>query len=413
MRTEIFSSGMRASRDVKIAVARGSQTLYAMDDTSLDVFYIVETDTQETLQRQDKSVYRLLDGLFLASTPGTAAGLQNLVKKWPSDNISAIGWWLQDLQADDDTDEPLRFLDVSATKDLSHFVIFVLGYYYAVLKPLLNTTQLAQQEAIGSWGWDDIQVLRVLRRFKLSADSDNEGRFARHEVLRLLGYMFTGASWTDQLRYIPEQSVGVLGKLTLVTGSLMGEADCPEKIEKFWLLDIDPTCIPSTQNGFVLSGRQSKCTSVETQASVAALDLSSDAPPAGDFTSHIEPDWDHDVQRVLVAYRQDGRIVHRLSPFDSDIAVLKSWIEPSEVIAMELPRAVPVKLDEFIGGFTAKRASRNNVDPGDEAPLVVLTRSMTKARTCITGMYGANVAVLCSNSLTKAAAHHSPEVIIA
>jgi hypothetical protein len=196
MRRDIFSSGMRAGSNTKLVVVpRKTQTLYAMNDKSLDVYYVVESNTQETLQRLDKNVYRLLDGLFLESTPETASSLQNLVRRWPSDNISAIGWWLKDVRPDDDTEVARRFLDLSATKDLSHLIIFVLGYYYAVLKPLLNTTQLVRPEAIGSWGCDDIQVLTVLRRFKLSADADNEGRFARHEVLRLLGYMFAGASW--------------------------------------------------------------------------------------------------------------------------------------------------------------------------------------------------------------------------
>ncbi|KAE8449385.1 hypothetical protein EG329_008286 [Mollisiaceae sp. DMI_Dod_QoI] len=184
-RRDIFTSGMRASDGVKLVVALKSQALYAMDEDLLDVYYIVKKDSNADLPRMEKDVYRLLDVFFLASTPGTAAGLRKLVESWPSDSISKIGWWLQDLHADRDTDDELNSLDTATTRDLTDLIVFVLGYYYALLKPLLITTELSEQEAIGSWGYNDIQVLRVLRQFKLSADADYEGRFSRHAVLRL------------------------------------------------------------------------------------------------------------------------------------------------------------------------------------------------------------------------------------
>jgi hypothetical protein len=293
---------------------------------------------------------------------------------------------------------------------LTGLIVFVLGYYYALLKPLLITTELSEQEAIGSWGYNDIQVLRVLRQFKLSADTDYEGRYSRHAVLRLLAYMFAGAHFRDQLRAIPERAIGVLGKLVIVTGSLMGQADCPEKVEKFWLLDIDQTCIPSNSRGIVISGNQVRCPQVPPRDEPSPIDLSTIAQLVPDFTLHIEPDWDYDVQRVLVGYRHEGRIVHRVSPIDSDIAVIKSWVEVSDSAIKVLERAIPVSLDEFHGGFVVKKPVDN---PQQEIPLVSMTYSLAKARTCITAMYGGNVGALSSNDLAKAAADHAPVIIIA
>jgi hypothetical protein len=78
-RRDIFSSGMRASQGVRLVAALKSQTLYAMDEDLLDVYYIVEKEASAELPRMELDVYRLLDVFCLASTPGTAAGLRKLV----------------------------------------------------------------------------------------------------------------------------------------------------------------------------------------------------------------------------------------------------------------------------------------------------------------------------------------------
>jgi hypothetical protein len=113
-RRDIFSSGMRASQGIRLVVALKSQTLYGMDEDLPDAYYIVEKEANAELPRMELDVCRLLDVFSLASTPGTAAGLRKLVESWLSESISKIGWWLQDLHVDLDTDEELNRLDVKA-----------------------------------------------------------------------------------------------------------------------------------------------------------------------------------------------------------------------------------------------------------------------------------------------------------
>lgn len=402
-RRDIFLKGMQASEDVNLVVARGSDTLYTREDTFLDVFYVVRKNNTASLPRQDRNSYRILKNFFLAPTPGTVDGLNYLVRGWSSANLGILGQWLMDLDPDKDTDEPLRHLEKDVQKHVSELIIFLLGYYYGILMPLINTSQLSHHAAIGSWGWNDMHALRVFRAFNISADIDYDGRFARKDVLKLLGYLFAGADWADQLRYLPNQAVGLVGKLTIVTSSLMGEADSPEKVEKFWLLDIDPSCIPCAQNGVILSGRQEQCASTEPIHSPMEVDVSDTPKPVlKDFTSHIEPDWDHDSQKVLVAYRHDGRIVHRISPFESDLRTLHSWTEPAETTMFKHPRAYPVSLSEFLGGYIVKdqpdwHSGSPRVEQG-----VVLCHFMPKARTCINAMYP-GTAKLCSNNISKTA----------
>jgi len=55
-RRDIFTSWMRASHGVKLVVALKSQTLYAMDEDLLDVYYIVEKNSKADLPRMEKDV---------------------------------------------------------------------------------------------------------------------------------------------------------------------------------------------------------------------------------------------------------------------------------------------------------------------------------------------------------------------
>lgn len=413
VRRNIFGSGSRASNGVKLAIALKSQTLYVMDEDLLDVYYIVKKDSNTEIPRMEKDVFRLLDIFSLASTPATASGLRRLVQTWSKDSISQIGWWLQDLHIDTDAGDELTKLDATTVLCLSDLCIFVLGYYYELLKPLLITSELSEQEGIGSWGYNDIQILRVLRQFKLSADSDNEGRFSRHAILRLLAYMFAGAHFRDQLKHLPERAVGVLGKLAIVTGSMMGQADNPEKVEKFWLLDIDQSCIPSNPQGVIMSGKQSRCLQSAPRAEPTTIDFMRSIQHDCDFTSHNEPDWDYDVQKVLVGYRHEGRIVHRVSPIDSDIVVITSWVEKDSSPVQPLKNVIFVSLKEFHGGFVAKKPENS---PHLGVQLIAMTKCLPKARTCVTAIYGANVGALSSGNLSVAAddrGRHAPVVVIA
>ena len=92
-------------------------------------------------------------------------------------------------------------------------------------------------------------------------------------------------------------------------------------------MDIDPTCIPSTSRGIVTSSqRQDRVgPSVIDSSGIETCDmnnldrngLTSRVP----LTSHIEPDWDHDIQMTTVVFRYLGRFVRRVNPIDCEYAI--------------------------------------------------------------------------------------------
>ncbi|KAH0537557.1 hypothetical protein FGG08_005656 [Glutinoglossum americanum] len=401
-----FTNGVNAAAGVKLAVAGQSQTHYSLDEESLDVYYLVQAD--KSTDRIEPAILHILEMFLLASTSRAAKLLFELGIQWPSKARTDLGWWLGELQMNSEREDEIGHFDRATRKCMAELQAFLLGYYYAILMPLIDTSELSLKEAYGSWGWNDIQVFKAIKWMKLGEDKDNN-RYPRYQVMKLAGYLFAGVDYKEQLKPMKERSVGILGKLMLVTAGLMGGADTPEKVGKFYLLDVDPSCIPSDLRGIVLCGLQRSCSTVEPASQAKPLQIVSATTP--DFTSTVEPDWDYDVQKVLVAYRNHGRIVHRISPVDGDIAVLRSWVEPvhvQECVPFVLESAIPVALEEFYGDQVVAERKLTSAEIPEALrtakfpPLVTLTRSLPKARVCILAMYGPGVSTLCSDSIAEA-----------
>ncbi|MCJ1438256.1 hypothetical protein MMC27_007644 [Xylographa pallens] len=421
----IFTYGGRAAEGVRLVVS-GEQ--YFLDEEEIDVCYVAEQPAKLLQKRAGEEDTSILNEYLLVPTLRAAQFIAKFNRNWPSTSRQEIGHWLGDVNMSKNTEEEIAHFTPTTRKCLAELQVFLLGYWYTILQPLVDTSQLPVQEAYGSWGWNDIQVVKAIRRLTLAKDTEHH-RFPRFEVIRLIGYLFAGAEYDDQLLPLKIRSVGVLGKLALVTAGLMGGADTPEKVGMFFLLDVDASCIPSNSRGIILCGLRKLCPKATTQSIPQAISQSLAESPSGDddFSSHIEPDWGYDTQRVLVAYRDRGRIVHRVSPIDGDLAVLTSWVKPVRLVQEGEPRdqpfatAIRARLEEYHGGVQIRDRDLTAAEFGAHAEgsseaelrIVVLTNSLTKARACIVSMYGAGVAALCSNSFAKAAEDTAMAAIIA
>ncbi|MCJ1287592.1 hypothetical protein MMC26_006944 [Xylographa opegraphella] len=417
----IFTYGARAAEGVDLVV---SGDRYSLDEEEIDVCYITKQSAKSLEKRAGEEDISILNSFLLLPTLRAAQYVTKLTRNWPSRSRHEIGFWLEEVNMSKSTDEEISHFGTGTRKCLAELQVFLLGYWYTVLQPLVNTSQLPDQEAYGSWGWNDIQVAKACRRLTMAKDPDNH-RFPRFEIIRLIGYLFAGAEYDEQLLPLKNRSVGVLGKLALVTAGLMGGADTPDKVGMFFLLDIDASCIPSNSRGIILSGLRKLCPKVTTQSIPQTISQSLAESPSGDedFSSHIEPDWGYDTQRVLVAYRDRGRIVHRVSPIDGDLAVLTSWVEPVRPVKEVKPAdklfaaVIRARLEEYHGGVQIRHRDLTEAEiasPSEpEIGIVILTNSLPKARACIVSMYGAGVAALCSNSFAKAAEDTTSAAIIA
>ena len=198
--------------------------------------------------------------------------------------------------------------------------------YYELFRPLLDTSQMANQEAFGSWGWYDGDCVIRLATMIRNISRDDPPAIPMYEVLALVGYLFAGAENT-QLGMVRRQTIGIIGKLTLVWSALLGSPVREEDLGKFTLLDVDPTCIPCSSAGIITPGHQTAVKTVlprnpnpEDVQHTPTTDMSPQS--LQDFTIHIEPDWGYDTQACLVTYRYKGRIVDCLSPW---LIAISAW----------------------------------------------------------------------------------------
>ena len=299
-RRKILAAGIMAASGLSM---RACQIQWG--DRDLGITMQVESNEEEPLRRFDTLIYELGERFLLKTTNQALTTLEFLIDSWTFREDNERKLVLQGIGL-----IGRRAPDFEYHADLQ---IFLLGYYYAALAPLLDTKQLPVQEAFGSWGWNDIEFLdkiRSLTKTRLNKAQHEGALYWRYQILKLIAYLFVGAQ-DDQLAQVQFNVFGVLGKMALLSASLLGEADTSEKVAGFSLLILDPASVPKNQKGLIFAGKQPKC-SVETSSDYAVEEESVASPPlrGPDFTSHIEPDWEYDTNHALVVYRYQRRIVH-------------------------------------------------------------------------------------------------------
>ena len=418
----LFEDGMQAVRRDKIQLlpycdeeppSYEPRSAYDPYDDA-DVWYEIAFDSTDAVPHLHNLTNRLARVLLPIVTPAAARALDQIVSSLGDDVkyiVSHLAFdsrepALQSVGQHDDWND-----------SLSQLQVFLLGYYYELLRPLLNTSQMAEQEAFGSWGWYDMSCLEFIKtcrhgRHDRQKNGQKTATLYRRDMMKLAAYLFAGAD-LDQLQSVKLGALGIIGKLSLVWSTLLGAPANPEDFGKLFLLDIDPTCIPSSAAGIVYPGLQiaaksaaPKCDKVDEVAGLlsGASFNEGSSEPAEDFTTHIEPDWEVDTQTCLIAYRHKGRIVHRLSPWLISVSLWNKFYEKNmrlndrkrmEATATQArpSRGTPsptqvrhVRLEEFYGGFVPMPDDAPN-EVNSCTPLFIDTGGLANLRTCITLMY--------------------------
>jgi hypothetical protein len=391
-------------------------------EEDIDMRYIVKATTQIPIPRLSGDVNRLIKACLPLETPTAVKELERLCRTLPVKEFHDIMRYIDSYAINTDTRHTLA---PDLNDSLAKLQTFILGYYYAFLRPLVDASELSINEGYGAWRWYDMELFELLRSFvatrhhrKINAGKDNVYFFYRHETLKILAFFFAGAD-LDQLENVKTGTLGVIGKLSIMNSALLGCVTEPEHIGKFHLLDIDPTCIPSSAGGIISSGRTGQRI-VGFAQSLKRLQQSEVDSCAGslDFTTHIEPDWDRDDQTCLLTYRHNGRIVHRVNPRQVDIMMFREFLKLDEKniwgpiggiqTKTSVPEAnrqdslVPVSLDEFHGATriwpkvsdnpwrTLSDTSRGQAEPNpgkDVQLLLIPTKGLPKAFTCIKTLY--------------------------
>ena len=342
-------------------------------------------------KRLHPDVFRLVNAFLLLDSPEACHALQDLVSSWSEQGLEYVNNFLIMRQlvnppATQKTPSAgprqifLRIAepDVGRKRCMVQLRTFLLGYYYGALSQLLDVSNLHVKECFGSWGWDDVNFFRMIVELVKSqiAGKERGKLYWRYQIMKMVAYLFAGAE-DDQLTLLKHSSAGIVAKISVLTSGLLGEADTPEKISKFHLMDVDPTVIPSNQRGIILCGGEEHCKAFERQSRESlpfdASFKTSNADP--DFTSHLEPAWGYDTNLSLVAYRYKGRLIHKINPLQAEAAVLEWWAGSqqsidnlafvSSISALDLGRKPEPSQGEEISGSAPQTSSIFAAKPSD------------------------------------------------
>lgn len=279
------------------------------------------------------AVFRLADHFLLGLSSQACEALSELVTSWKLNENRVAKVVSAALAAEEGRHTP----EGTETEYLVQLQVFILGYYYGLLKPIVNTDHMTVREAFGSWTWDDLELLGLIKSehysettatgpaegpprdsFGIHAYSGSfKGEFAmrdRSYILKLVAYLFAGAEM-KQISTIGPGCCGVKGKLTVIDRSLLGDADKVSKVCQFVLLDVDATVFPSNALGLMHGGGRviTRPTNLPRLKETPLHDVSL-ASRTEDFTSIVETRWDADLNACMVTYRRNGRLVHAVDP---------------------------------------------------------------------------------------------------
>jgi hypothetical protein len=379
LRRELFKDGLAASSSISVVA-------YRFESRGKDIRpgYMLSDNTHRFIGRTDSAVYRIVSELFPIPNPALISTISAILVQGPN---------LRDGKGTG------IFRRLSETPEsLSKVQVFVLGYYYGMLKEVLDHSKLSLPEVYGSWKWFDAHLLGWIRivlqehLHKISTGTPKHGEtfFQREGILKLLGKLFAGAE-EDQLRALDDSAIGIHGKISVVTNGLFGSITSKESAMRFCLLDTDQTAIPSTVRGIISGGSQDL--KIRKPLMLCDDDLQEIAEvdfrgAREDFTSHIEPDWENDIQQCQVVFRYKGRIIGRIAP----TSLMEVWMASTRELAFT-PQKPPTPLKVYVAKIANLVDNCPQPDFGsadfnpDQPSILIPTQNLVKARTFLLAHY--------------------------
>jgi hypothetical protein len=382
-RRSLFTDGLTASESLSVTASRSSSTNGR--PTSV---YILSDATYRDVRRTDDPAYRIVSKCFPIPTPELIKAVSEILRQNSDLHYRERSGIFRHLEENSEASSKVQIL--------------VLGYYYGMLKKFLDDSRLSTPEAYGSWKWFDKGLLSWLRMVledhcntiehdtSITTTHSGERIFMQEGILKLLGLLFVGAD-EDQLRALDNSAIRIHGKISVVTKSLLGSINFNDSATHFCLLDTDPTTIPSNARGIINSGVQDSNVRKPLMLSddcLQDLNIFYRKSIEEDFTSHIEPDWENDIQQCQVVFRYKGRLVGRMAPTTLE----EVWTAITTKDCLQMPqdllsaKVYIAKIETLVNNCPQPDFGSVGFDPNQ--PLILIpTQNLTKARTFLLAHY--------------------------
>jgi hypothetical protein len=235
------------------------------------------------------------------------------------------------------------------------FQAFFMGYYYAILLRLVDTSSLRIQTVDGAWGYRSSQFLCNARNIWLvqgNAAAPGMRILRRERVIGILSELVLGKrKEVSKVRRAANREnwcVGIIEKHALVARSLLKPCRTIREVGGFVMLDVDTSGIPRDIEGLVRPGvAEGRLRAIRgDDANVENLPIEQpDFPKSGseDVTFSIEADWDGDPETMLLCVRFRGRRIETINPAIADISFMQGLLKPSQP---NEPRATASRISE-------------------------------------------------------------------
>ncbi|KAI9727631.1 MAG: hypothetical protein M1828_005859 [Chrysothrix sp. TS-e1954] len=234
---------------------------------------------------------------------------------------------------------------------------FFLGYYYQLFLRFVDTSSLEMQVVEGNWAYRSPGLLKVMNNHVREANSNSldsglEPTLCRQDVLEILAMLLCSRRLDLENRMGFNYCIGVIGRRSLLTASLVRQTDSPETVGRFVLLDIDTGGIPCDSERIIRPGEaRADLLSIRDGTPKDFVSGEDFAVPE-DITRHIEADWAGNRERVLLTMRYKGRRLFSLNIAQTDSFICQAYVPPLEQTdpVNGLPNAISTGLNDLLEG---------------------------------------------------------------
>ena len=316
------------------AAQKVSLKCYVQDGLYANLYYSVES-FDKTQSRWSPAVLELADYAF----PKTSQLLCKSIHDLFGEDAKALNSWLgHNLLMDDvNSGEGIsNTLVMDLTEDISAdeldrfacFQALVYGYWYALLEQLICKDFMEGEIYFSTfWGWRDHRLLSAI--LPLNRNLCKSGGISRADVLQLLALMYAGRRMAETL-LVRKQLVGLVGKVSLISLSLLRTSDDPNVVSKIALVSMPILDLLPDRDG-----------ALYTAPALLGLHRSGEKQPMRICIKPASRTWsihpkmkfeDGRIDSVVMVARCDGRLVGTFSPDRADIGIVSGAIKSERAV---------------------------------------------------------------------------------